>query len=109
MTDADFTALSAALRHLADSIAAAKRPAYTQGSADVLRNFKESASRVGITPLQAWGVHFEKHVSAVMSRVQSGEIPQGEPINQRFADLMNYLPLGLALIEEEAAANPPQK
>lgn len=87
---------------LADSIATAKRPGYTQANVDVLHNFKTTGARCGITPLQAWAVHFEKHCSAIMSFAKDPNIPQAENITGRFADAVNYLELGLALIKEES-------
>lgn len=97
----DFLLLKAGLFALADKIEQAKRPGYTQANVDVLRNFKESAERVGITALQAWAVHFEKHVSAIMSRAMNPAIAQAEAIEGRFVDALNYLVLGIAIISEE--------
>lgn len=105
MNASDFTRIKVGLFSQASSIADAKRPAYTGGNEDVLHNFKETARRCGITPLQAWAVHYEKHASAIMSFCKNPSGLQAEPIAGRFADALNYLSLGLALI----ADNEPQK
>ena len=85
----------------ADKIATAKRPAYTVGSADVLKNFKSVAGRLGLAPLQVWGVYFLKHIDAITSLAKDPNIPQAEEIIGRFADAINYLQLGYALYRED--------
>lgn len=86
---------------LATSIADAKRPGYTLGDDDVLRNFKAVAERMGVTPMQAWGVYFLKHIDAITSLAKDPAIPQAEAIEGRFADAINYLKLGFALVNEK--------
>jgi len=93
--------LAAELDALANSIAASKRPGYTQGHVDVLHNFKASAARYGTTPLQAWGVQFDKQILSIATRVSKPEIRQGEAMATRFADAINYLKLGWALMVDE--------
>lgn len=88
------------LLELADTIETSKRPAYTGDSDDVLRNFKDVAQRLNLTPLQAWGVYFLKHIDAITSYVKDNNIPQAETIESRFADALNYLKLGLAIVYE---------
>jgi hypothetical protein len=99
MTINKFDESQASLARLADGIAKAKRPDYTIGSADVLANFKRVAERAGIQPMQAWLIYFLKHVDAISSYA-GGNTNPSEPIDARFADAMNYLYLGYALIEE---------
>ena len=89
------------LRTAAFDIAAAKRPAYTEASADVLHNFKDVARRAGIDPKQAWLIYFLKHVSAIAAAAKSPDIPQAEPLIGRFADAINYLELGWALFNDD--------
>lgn len=92
-----------AVQRLHDSaakIVAEKRPAYIAASSDVLRNFKTAADEAGITPLQAWAVHFYKHVSAILAFAKDPNIPQAEAMIGRFSDAHNYLDLGWALATE---------
>lgn len=70
------------------------------GDSDALRNFKEVAARTGMTPLQCWGVYWAKHVMAVETRVQNGAV-ESEPIESRINDIIVYMILLRALLEEE--------
>lgn len=88
----------------ADKIVAKKRPDYTQESVDVLANFKNAAQEAGITPMQAWLVHFHKQYSAVARYVKHPNADVSEPMIDRFADLRNYLQLGFALMRDESKA-----
>ena len=74
---------------------------YTKGSKDKLKNFKEIAERISITPLQVWATYYLKHQFSLEHFLNGGEISSGESIRSRIIDLRNYLVLGLALIEEE--------
>lgn len=85
------------LLETAARIERAKRPAYTFGQEDVLKNFKSVAERLHLTPLQVWGVYAMKHMDAIASFAADDDIPQAEEITGRFADLVNYLKLGYAL------------
>lgn len=96
------------LKEIADQIVAAKRPDYTQGNPDVLHNFKAAAERAGITPLQAWLVHFEKQYSAICKMVKDPNGRFSESAQSRFADLHNYLFLGWGLVNETTELNTPQ-
>lgn len=89
------------LHNHARRIAAAKRPGYTVNSPDVLANFKNVADRLNLTPLQAWGVYFLKHVDALTTYARDPNIPQAEEIMGRYADAANYIDLGWALAQEK--------
>ncbi len=67
---------------------------------DRLSNFKEVAKLVSITPMQVWAVFFLKHVTAVMTQAQDGEV-KDEPIHMRFIDIANYAFLGDCIVQEE--------
>jgi len=101
MTNDQYQSLSSELLSLAKSIEDSKRPAYTIGSLDVLNSFKSIATRVGVTPSQVWAVYFLKHVDAITAAANSDKIPQAEELSGRFADAINYLKLGWALISEK--------
>jgi hypothetical protein len=101
MTLEEFDKVAASLNDLADQIVVKKRPDYTQQDTDVLANFKRAAHDAGITPLQAWLVHFQKQYSAVARYVANPTCEPSESITSRFADLRNYLQLGFALYNEK--------
>jgi len=103
MTQTIFNTYINDLNSFADSIVAAKRPDYTRENTDVLSNFKETAAFCGITPLQAWLVHFYKQFSAVARFVKNPDATPSESLDSRFADMRNYLQLGYAILKEETA------
>lgn len=78
-----------------------KRPAYTVGSEDILFNFKDDAKLAGITARQSLLTHWLKHARAVISALKDPNIPQGEALEGRMADLINYTKLAWALVSEE--------
>lgn len=104
MTLQEYTYLSQRLLEEAHEIETAKRPAYTIGSADVLANFKRVAERTGCHAGQVLAVYMLKHVDAVTAALCDPSIPQAEAILGRFADNVNYLKLGFALVTEVAGA-----
>jgi hypothetical protein len=106
MTATVFDEVTESLHRNAGSIAARKRPDYTQESADVLANFKDAARDAGITPMQAWLIHFQKQYSAIARHVKNPQGIPSESILSRFADLLNYIDLGHALYVEKAPTFP---
>src|SRR6478672_3437147 len=92
---------------LAREIETAKRPGYTVGSGDVLANFKAAALRAGITPEQAWVVLVSKHFDAVTAIMAHPHLPVSEAPAGRFADGVNYLRLGWALLSERTSSGGP--
>lgn len=98
----DYEALSTDLLEHARGIERAKRPGYTAGSVDVLKNFKAVADRTGLTPGQVWAVYASKHFDAITSIMARPDLPVSEAPLGRFADALNYLKLGLALLRERA-------
>ena len=81
-------------------IMSAKQPEYTNNNTDVLHNFKSTAKRLGTDPMTVWSVFFDKHIQAIQSHAANPDMPQAEPIESRYADAMNYLQLGYALMKE---------
>lgn len=67
---------------------------------DRLANFKEIAYEVGITPLQTWFVHFEKHMRSIKSYVRTERVFSDEGIEGRIVDTITYLLLLYGLIKE---------
>lgn len=70
------------------------------GQEDALANFKRHAETLGIPPEKVWGVYASKHWDAVLTYIREGEV-KSEPVNGRIMDLILYLFLLDALIEDE--------
>lgn len=100
MTQAEYDRVAGELLELAHTIEDSKRPGYTIGSEDVLANFKNVAKRLGISTEQAWGVYFLKHLDAVTTIMTRPDLPVSEAPPGRFADAINYLKLGYAILTE---------
>jgi hypothetical protein len=100
MTTEQYDAIANELMTLARDIEISKRPGYTVGSVDVLANFKRVAERAGVTVGQAWLVYFLKHIDAITTIVSRPDLPVSEAPPGRFADAINYLKLGYAIIKE---------
>lgn len=103
MNQKTYDDVTRALLDEANGIETAKRPGYTLGNEDVLKNFKAVAARVGITPGQAWAVYFLKHIDAITSVMTRPDLPVAEAPLGRFSDAINYLKLGYALFTEDQA------
>ncbi len=104
MNQETYTKTKNYLIHEALKIENAKRPGYTIGDADVLRNFKAVAQRSGISTRQCWATYFSKHVDALMAWAKDPNIPQAEKLDGRFMDALNYIGLGYAIYREEQLA-----
>jgi hypothetical protein len=74
---------------------------YTRGKGDLDRtdNFKMAGENTGVTALQAWGVYFYKHVSAIWRFMKDGKV-ESEPIEGRIYDVINYAILLVLLVKE---------
>jgi hypothetical protein len=101
MTQEQFNEAYDTLYNHAMSIREAKQPEYTLENIDVLNNFKESAKRVGVTPLQVWSIFFDKQLSSIHAHIKNPDLKPAEPLSSRFADLYNYLLLGYCLFQEK--------
>lgn len=97
----DYERVTSALLSEARRIEDAKRPGYTGGDVDVLANFKRVADRTGLTPGQVWAVYLNKHIDAINAIMCQPGLPVSEEPLGRFADGINYLRLGFALLEEQ--------
>jgi hypothetical protein len=74
------------------------------GEKDALSNFKRHAETIGITPLQVWEVYAGKHYDSICTFIKdhANNIDRKltEPIDGRIDDLIVYLLLLKALIQE---------
>ena len=100
MTQKEFNRLSKALTYKANEIMKGKGPEYTDSSNDVLDNFISTGKRLGISPLKVWGVFMDKQCSSVFAHINNCGLKESEPIDSRFADIINYCHLGMALFKE---------
>jgi hypothetical protein len=87
----------------AHDIALAKGKDYA-GNSDVNANFKQGAENVGTSKYVIWHVYADKHFSAVRSGIKANpNRPEvaSEPLRGRIIDLINYLILLGAMLEED--------
>lgn len=80
------------------AILEAKGPDYS-GLQDRLKNFKEVAAKYDVSAEAAVMIYYEKHMQAVSTYIKSGKLT-GEPIREKIKDLINYLVLLGAIIED---------
>lgn len=74
---------------------------YTDNSKDRLENFKGEGKNLNVSPLVIWSVYASKHFRAIQSYIRlGGKIVSNEPIEGRIDDLILYLLLLKALIED---------
>jgi|TARA_R110001606_G_scaffold289416_1_gene437425 hypothetical protein len=101
MTKQEFQETRKYILEKAQDIMDAKQPEYTNKSIDVLYNFISTAKSIGIEPMEVWAVFFNKHVQAILSHAGDPNMKQAEPIESRYADAINYLFLGFALLIQD--------
>jgi hypothetical protein len=102
MTQKEFIETKKYILEKALDIMDAKQPEYTNKSIDVLNNFKQTAKSIGIQPMEVWAVFFNKHIQAILSHAGDPNMHQAEPIDSRYADALNYLFLGFAMLVEDS-------
>jgi len=102
MTQKEFKLLSKALDLIAKDTMKSKGPEYTQENRDILANFKNTADRLNTVPLKVWGAYFDKQISSIYAHLNNANLKKAETIESRFADIINYCHLGLALFKERS-------
>ena len=102
MTSIEFNKLANELDKLAKDIMNKKGPEYTQQDLDILANFKNTGDRLNTTPLKIWGAFFDKQITSVYAHLNNANLKKAESIESRFADIINYCHLGLALFKERS-------
>jgi len=100
MTKDEYQRLRVDLLQLAESIMNTKQPEYTMNNTDILNNFKTTAEALQIAPIQVWAVFLHKHIQSILTHAQNEETIESEPIKTRYADAINYLTLGMALLKD---------
>ena len=78
-----------------------KNADYSQGEqkGDRIAAFRRIAKDINITMPQAWAVFCQKHWGAVMKFVKDGVL-ESEPIESRISDVINYMVLLAAIVED---------
>lgn len=104
MIQEEFNAIVSILRVEAQDIRGKKQPEYTLENTDILNNFKQSAIRAGVDPMQVWSIFFDKQLSSIQAHIKNPNLKQAEPLDSRWHDLYNYLLLGFALYKESSAS-----
>lgn len=104
MIQEEFNAIVSILRVEAQDVRRLKQPEYTLENTDILNNFKQSAIRAGVDPMQVWSIFFDKQLSSIQAHIKNPDLVQAEPLDSRWADLYNYLLLGFALYKESSAS-----
>jgi L-rhamnose mutarotase len=101
MRQQEFNKLNKAIDKMANDIMGDKGPEYTLMHDDVLNNFKSTAKRLNTSALKVWATYFDKQVNSVFAHVNHANVKKAESIDSRFADIINYAKLGLALFKDE--------
>jgi hypothetical protein len=104
MIQEEFNAVVSILRVEAEDIRRKKQPEYTLENTDILNNFKQSAIRAGVDPMQVWSIFFDKQLSSIQAHIKNPNLKQAEPLDSRWHDLYNYLLLGFALYKESSVS-----
>jgi len=100
MTQKEFNQLTEKLNKYSLEIMNSKRPEYTNQDSDVLNNFKSTAKRLDVSEMKVWATFFEKQIQSVYAHIKNANLKKSEPIQSRFADIINYCYLGYALFKE---------
>lgn len=79
-----------------------KNSDYTQGESkrDRVAHFREAAKELKLPMMKIWQVFVRKHWAAVNKFANGGNL-ESEPISGRIHDIINYMVLFAAIIEDE--------
>lgn len=80
----------------------ARKGADYSGDDDALSSFKKNGERLGMTPLQVWGVLAEKHWDALETFIRTGKL-ESEGIENRITDIILYMFLLHGLVTESSS------
>ena len=100
MRHKEFRKIVKDLHDLAEKEMNKKQPEYTNENSDVLHNFKSTAEKLRVDNLKVWAVFFEKQTQSIIAHINNKDLKFSEKIESRFADIINYACLGLALFQE---------
>lgn len=100
MTSKEFSELMEQTFKDCSKLSNAKGADYTNGSQDVLANFKEAGKGIEAHPMDVCWIFMNKHYQAITNYVRTKGQSESEPISERIKDLINYLVLLQGLIKE---------
>ncbi len=69
-----------------------------RGDADRLHNFRTAAEFLGLSMEEVWAVYAYKHMSAIFAFIKGKT--ESEPIEERIADVVNYMLLLARIVAE---------
>lgn len=101
MTQQEFENLREDIFTTCKSLTKTKGDDYTKGNQDVLINFKEGGTDLGVSELKTLGIYMKKHVDAIFNYIKTEGQSESEPINMRIVDCINYLIFMQALIKDK--------
>ncbi len=83
-----------------------KNSDYTQGkgSRDRIAHFREAAKDLDLPMMKIWQVFVRKHWATIQKFANGGKL-ESEPIDGRINDVINYMVLLAAIIEDEKAGD----
>lgn len=100
MTHDEFTTIDAELMATCNAVLEQRGRAYASDQ-DRFANFREVAEQTGLTPLAVCHIYMLKGFS-VINKLMRGETVEGETVQERFADAINYLRIAYAMRAETA-------
>lgn len=106
MNKQDFEKMRNEVFEKCTNITKSKGDDYTKGNVDVLSNFKEGGSQLGVPPMKTLGIFMKKHTDAINNYIKNEGQCESEPISERIADAINYLIFLQAIIKDEENGQP---
>lgn len=101
MTFIEFEEFRQGLHGMCEDIIHTKGREYACGSEDAFANFKRLAVETESTPLKVAYIFYRKHLDAILNYINTGgRVFSDEPIEKRFADLINYSKIMAGLAAE---------
>lgn len=88
-----------------ESLSAIKGAEYTGGNADRLDNFRRNGKKLEVPMETVWNIYVTKHLDSIdtyVKDIQKGiERERSEPMSGRALDVIVYMILFLAMLEEK--------
>lgn len=84
----------------AKAIRDAKNPEYSHGNGDYHGFFRKQADLSTGDIMEVWLIMMAKHYAAIQSYVNNPDAKRSEPMDERFADIINFTLFGYSLFKE---------
>ena len=106
MKKADFDKLRKDVLDLCNDIYEKKNRDYTNGDDDVLKIIREMTKKTHTSEYEALNFMLQKQLAAIDTLFKyEGNIEESEPLEERISDVINYLMLLKALVNETRNKN----